>query len=1130
MPLARLLLLLLALLGIPALSAGPTPTPEAALAALEKDLQAAQAQPASDPTLLDKVRARLEAIRHELSRLQQAEERARAAQQIERSGDVELDRALAKAREIPPMPVLGGLSMERLTALLQQTVAEEQAAQERLEAANRALTETEQRGQALRQASLQPPKAAPLPPVAQGEPPLLARAGQLLAQVRQQAMEAESRALALEQSTQPLALQLAQARQLQAQHELEQLRKRRERIETTLNEQRLAEAEATSLRAGQSAENERHPALKRLAEANQEWADRLAKTTLLLSDITRQRDEATRRTEAMRQDMVTLRQRLDQLGLGPVIGNLLLQKRSELPTEANLTRRIKDTRAMVNDIQLLDLDVANARAALSAPQTLASQLLIDVPAKERAALEPAIQRLIQEREDILQRLDAVKPPLLLAINDLEFALESQRRTTREFSDFIAQNLLWMPNARPLWSIAWADYEKSLLTLFDLRSAWQDLSGAIRELAAQLVANLATIALILALLALRPQLRRRIRLLADHTFEPPGSTDREGLGTGSASAGASPSGGGQGWPASETLWTTLGAITLVFLYALPWPLLALLLGLRLQAGAPPGGFAQGIGQALVMLAPLLLYARAALALFHPNGLAERHFGWSLQTLHALRQAMHLFIFGILPFAFLAAVAIAMDTEALRDGAGRLAFMLALFGLALMFGRLLHPRGGVMLSWRMTHAHHWSARLAPLWFVLGIGLPILFAALAAVGYFYSAGILTQKLVTSLWVALGLVVVYDFGLRALRLIKHRLQIQREQAPPPQIETGGEGDGLPVPSSSMDVEQISRQSRKLLNFSLTIALLFALYAVWSPILPALGIFEQIVLWDYRGEIKGETVTVSVSLGDLLLSALGFFAMWVAARNLPGLMEIILERWTNYDPGTRYAITTISRYLIIAISLVLILGRLGLQWSQMQWLVAALGVGLGFGLQEIFANFVSGLIILFERPVRVGDLVSIGDKTGHIKKIHIRATVLEDFDRKEIIIPNKKLITEQVTNWTLSDTSTRVVLDVGVAYGSDPREVERILREAAGSVPGLIQDPPPGVWFMGFGENALNFRLRAFVADAEERMNTLSELHYAIEKALRDHGISIPFPQRDIHIRSIEGLNLTPPQEPRTT
>jgi len=1028
-----------------------------ALTALEGELKAAESAPAPDTALLDKVRARLEAIRRELGRLQQAEERIKAARQIERSGSAELSKALAKARETLPMPVLGGLSTERITALLEQTMADEQAALERLEAANRALTETEQRGQALRQVGLQPPETTPSPPITPGEPPLLARAGQLLAQVRQQAMEAESRALALEQSTQPLALQLAQARQLQAQHELEQLRKRREWIETALNKQRLAEAEAARQNAGRSRESESHPVLKRLAEANQAWAERLAETTQRLSDITRQRDEVTRRTEAMRQDMANLRQRLEQLGLGPVIGNLLLQKRRELPTEAELARRIKTNRKRVDDVQLLDLDIANARAALSAPQTLVSQLLIDVPQEEREALEPAIQRLIREREDILQRLDAIKPPLLLAINDLEFALESQRRTTREFSNFIDQNLLWMPNARPLWGTAWADYEKSLLGLFDVRRAWEEMRSAVRELAAQPLANLLTLGLILALLALRPRLRRWIRHLAD----------REQLATdirlkeekNAAAPDTSPS-ALPSPPPAEPLWTPLAAIALVFLYALPWPLLAWIVGLRLESSAPPGGFAQGIGQALTILAPLLLYARASLALFYPKGLAERHFGWSPPTLHALRQAMHLFTFAILPLIFFAAVATAMDTEAMRDGAGRLAFMLALLGFALLFGRLLHPHGAILCVWRQTGPRHWRVRLAPLWFVLGVGLPLLLAAMAAIGYVYSASILTQKLVTSLWVILGLIVVYDFGLRALRQAQRRLQAQRDQAPAP--AAGGEEDHPSLASANgMDVEQISQQSHKLLKFSLTLALLFALYTVWAPILPALGFFEQIILWGYRGEIKGEQVTVNVSLADLIFSALWLLAMWVAARNLPGLMEIILERWTHQDAGTRYAVITITRYIIIGVGLVLILGGLGLQWSQMQWLVAALGVGLGFGLQEIFANFISGLIILFERPVRVGDMVSIGDKTGHIKKIHIRATVLEDFDRKEIIIPNKKLITEQVTNWTLSDTSTRVVLDVGVAYGSDPREVERILRKAAGSVTGLIQDPPPacGSW-----------------------------------------------------------------------
>lgn len=1084
MPLLHLLALLLILAAAP-LHAAPSLAEQ--LASLEKELATAQAKPGADAAQLDKVRTRLETIQQELTRLQAAETRLKNARQLERQGGEELNQILSKLRAPPAaMPVLSGLSSERLMALLQQTLAEEQAARERLEAANRALSETEQRGQALRQSSLQAAQPPPAPAPSANEPPLLARVGQLLNQVRQQAQEAESRALALEQSTQPLAQQLAQARQLLAQRELEQVRERRERIEATLNSQRLAEAEAASQQAGQAAEGEHHPALKRLAEANQAWAERLTRMTQRLADLGRQRDDITRRTEAMRQDMAALRQRIEQLGLSPVIGNLLLQKRSELPSDSSLKRQIKDNRAIVSEIQLLDLDLANEQNALANPQQLITSLLADLPEAEQKALEPAIQRLLKARGELLQRLEGLEPPLLLAVNDVEFALETQRRVTHEFADFIAQNLLWMPNARPLWSTAWADYEKSLLALFDLRRAWEDVHQAVQTLASASWANLATLLVVGALLALRPRLRRYIRHAADLPLEQAGTS----------------------------LWLTLAALSLVLLYALPWPLLAWLLGARLQSEAADGSFAQGLGQALTTLAPLLLYARAALALFHPKGLAERHFQWSPQVLAALRQAMHIFTLGVLPFGFLAALALGLDTEALRDGAGRLAFILALGGMAFMFGRLFHPKGALILSWRMHHARALGTRLAPLWFLLGTGLPLGFAALAAAGYFYSASLLTEKLITSLWLALGLWVFYDFGLRFLQLARQRIEGRREQDP---AHHDAEFDG--APSAELDVEQISQQSRKLLNFSLGLALLFALYTVWSPILPALHVFEHITLWQYHGQIKGETVAVNVSLGDLLLAGLGLLAMWVAAKNLPGLMEIVLERWTGYDPGTRYAIITISRYLIIAVGLVLILGRLGLQWSQMQWLVAALGVGLGFGLQEIFANFISGLIILFERPVRVGDLVSIGDKTGHIKKIHIRATVLEDFDRKEIIIPNKKLITEQVTNWTLSDTSTRVVVDVGVAYGSNPREVAEVLRTAAGRVPGLIQDPPPGVWFMGFGDSALNFRLRAFVENAEARADTISELHYAIEHALREKGISIPFPQRDIHIKDIQGL-----------
>ena len=197
-----------------------------------------------------------------------------------------------------------------------------------------------------------------------------------------------------------------------------------------------------------------------------------------------------------------------------------------------------------------------------------------------------------------------------------------------------------------------------------------------------------------------------------------------------------------------------------------------------------------------------------------------------------------------------------------------------------------------------------------------------------------------------------------------------------------------------------------------------------------------------------------------------------------------------------------------------------------MQWLVAALGVGLGFGLQEIVANFVSGLIVLAERPIRIGDVVTVGDVSGTVARIRARATVVVDFDNKEVIIPNKAFITERVINWTLSNPTTRLLLDVGVAYGSDVELVQRVVLEAVRAHPDVLPEPPPSVFFVGFGDSALDFEIRAFVDSLDKRLRVQHEIHVAVARVLREHGIEIPFPQRDLHVRSAPGLGVAPRSE----
>jgi potassium efflux system protein len=179
--------------------------------------------------------------------------------------------------------------------------------------------------------------------------------------------------------------------------------------------------------------------------------------------------------------------------------------------------------------------------------------------------------------------------------------------------------------------------------------------------------------------------------------------------------------------------------------------------------------------------------------------------------------------------------------------------------------------------------------------------------------------------------------------------------------------------------------------------------------------------------------------------------------------------------------------------------------------------VGLGFGLQEIFANFVSGLIILFERPMRVGDTVTIGGISGTVTRIRIRATTITDGDRKELIVPNKEFITGQLINWTLSDTILRTVIRVGVAFGSDIPQARNLLLKAAQDDPRVLRDPPVTAVLDKFGDSTLDFELRLFVAGLEEFAEIRHDLNVRIDQLFRDAGIEMAFPQRDVHVRSIE-------------
>ncbi len=275
--------------------------------------------------------------------------------------------------------------------------------------------------------------------------------------------------------------------------------------------------------------------------------------------------------------------------------------------------------------------------------------------------------------------------------------------------------------------------------------------------------------------------------------------------------------------------------------------------------------------------------------------------------------------------------------------------------------------------------------------------------------------------------------------------------------------------------------------------------------------LLEIVVLGGTVGNIQ--LVPLEIIYGILVFAALlvviGWMKRWIDRR---WLQHIVMER------GAREALTTLFGYVGFIIALLIGLTQAGVQLSGLVWITSALALGIGFGMQEIANNFVSGLILLFERPIRSGDFVTVGDIEGFVRSIRIRATEIETLDNQNVLVPNSELISGRVTNWVLRNTFGRLRVTVGVAYGSDVEKVREILESVAHDHPEVITDgraPGPRALFMGFGDSSLDFELRVRITRIDRRFSVQSDLNFAINQAFKDAGITIPFPQRDLHLVS---------------
>lgn len=507
-----------------------------------------------------------------------------------------------------------------------------------------------------------------------------------------------------------------------------------------------------------------------------------------------------------------------------------------------------------------------------------------------------------------------------------------------------------------------------------------------------------------------------------------------------------------------------------------------------------------------------------AIYRPNGIFVRHFGFAQEDAEKFRGVVKRIIIAVVLLLNTSVFSNVMDNGLANDVLGELNTIIALMFCTV----IIAPRfNRALRAYEENQSQRNNVIVKTIQILLQL-VPIGLILLIVLGYYYTALNLIQHIINSyiawcIWFILRNVIYRGITVSSRRLAHRRLMEKRRQKSE-EFNDGVPSDDVVVITDQEEGLALNEVRSQLLRFAdlfIWSALFAIFYFIWSDLVTVASYLRDITLWQQISAVNGVNVTESISLFNLLVALIIVGITYVLVRNISGILEVLLFSRLKLSQGTPYTITTLLTYVIVAVGGAWGFATLGMSWSKLQWLFAALSVGLGFGMQEIFANFVSGIILLFERPIRVGDTVTINGVSGTVAKIRIRAITLIDFDRKEVIVPNKSFVTGQVINWALSSTMTRLVVTVGVAYGSDLELVKKLLLQAANEQPAVLKDPEPRALFLAFGASTLDHELRVYVGQLSERTNTVDALNRRINELFAENNIDIAFNQLDVFIKN---------------
>ncbi len=790
------------------------------------------------------------------------------------------------------------------------------------------------------------------------------------------------------------------------------------------------------------------------------------------------------------------------------------------PTLVELSRDVEERQRLIPELQLqlIQLEEQRGVADETARAVLRKVDRLALDEEQKRELRRSLDELLRTKRDLLEELIQRYTQYLNRVIELDELTQNLLSEMQQTDSFLRENLFWSrtissafpPQPQHLMNaVAWLLDPGNWRTV--VRAIWDKVSE-------RPVRAVVSLLLLVLLVGFRKWIKRRLCVLGERARDLNRAAFHD----------------------------TLEAVLHTALLAAPLPVLLLLLSRALTAEVAPTQFAFALERTAYYLAGIAALFTAIRHISRPNGLAEAHFGGFTVLVRGVHRGFFWAELFVLPLLYVSLhlgwAGLRLDSpeelRALSDSLGRMAFVAALFLLAISMFAVFRPRWANKTP--LDRATSLELRRVSYWAYPAITLVAVVPALTALFGYYLTGLMlgyqffrTISLVVALLVIAGLMERW-----------WSLRLRRDRAASPEVQAA--------------TSQLEPRVRQLFHFTIITLAAVGLYSIWSEALPAMQALKRVQLYPTVALLSpvgetaapgapvaapgaGETpagskkapqggsprtkgalpaaggasaaavaVATTLTLWNLGQALLAFLITMALVRDVPGLVELILLKRPGVDSGFRVAVSTLVRYAILIIGVSVTFGLLGLSWSKIQWLAAALTFGLGFGLQEIVANFVSGLILLIERPVRVGDAVTIGNLQGRVSRIQIRATTISLWDRSEMIVPNKEFITNKLVNWTLSDSKRRVDIPVRVAYGADVKRVKETLLAAARRFPQVLDDPPPQALLLEFGEQAMKFELRFFV-DFGQGLATKDQVHEAIEELFKKEGIEFATPVLNI-------------------